>query len=118
MGNLNHKLQKRVLRKNRIRSVVSGTAERPRLSVFVSARHVSAQLIDDTKHATIAAVSTAGSKAATGTLTEKAAWVGSEIAAKAKTAKISQVVFDRGGRLYHGRVKALADAAREKGLEF
>ena len=118
MSNLEHKLQKRALRKKRIRSVVSGTAERPRLSIFVSSRHISAQLIDDTKHATLAAVSTVGSKVASGTMTEKAAWVGNEIAASAKTAKISQVVFDRGGRLYHGRVKALADAAREKGLEF
>jgi large subunit ribosomal protein L18 len=118
MSNLEHKLQKRALRRRRIRSVVSGTAERPRLSIFVSSRHVSAQLIDDTKHATLAAVSTVGSKVASGTMTEKAAWVGSEIAASAKAAKVSQVVFDRGGRLYHGRVKALADAAREKGLEF
>lgn len=118
MSNLEHKLQKRALRKKRIRSVVSGTAERPRLSIFVSSRHVSAQLIDDTKHATLAAVSTVGSKVASGTMSEKAAWVGSEIASSAKAAKISQVVFDRGGRLYHGRVKALADAAREKGLEF
>ena len=118
MGNLSLKLKNRVQRKNRIRSVVSGTAERPRLSVFVSSRNVSAQLIDDTTHKTLAAVSTIGSKAAKGTLTEKAAWVGAEIAAKAKTIKVSQVVFDRGGRQYHGRVEALANAAREKGLEF
>lgn len=118
MSNLSHKLKNRVLRKNRIRSVVSGSSERPRLSIFVSGRHISAQLIDDTKHATIAAVSTVGSKTAKGNLTEKAAWVGTEIAAKAKAVKITAVVFDRGGRLYHGRVKALAEAAREKGLEF
>jgi large subunit ribosomal protein L18 len=112
------KQKHRALRKNRIRSVVTGTAERPRLSVFVSARHISAQLIDDTAHKTVAAVSTIGSKAAKGTLTEKAAWVGGEIAGKAKTANVNQVVFDRGGKQYHGRVKALAEAAREKGLEF
>ena len=118
MNSLALKAKNLALRKNRIRSKVSGTTERPRLSVHVSARHVSAQLIDDTKHATIVAVSTVGSKAAKGTLTEKAAWVGAEIATKAKAAKVSQVVFDRAGRQYHGRVKALADAAREKGLEF
>lgn len=118
MSNLALKLKNRVLRKNRIRSVVIGTAERPRLSVYVSARHISAQVIDDSKHATIVAVTTIGNKAATGTLTEKAAWVGAEIAAKAKAAKVTAVVFDRGGRQYHGRIKALAEAAREKGLEF
>jgi len=113
-----HKLQNRLQRKARIRSVVSGTAERPRLSVFVSSRHIAAQLIDDTAHKTIASATTVGAKAAKGTMTEKAAWVGSEIAGKAKTAKISKVVFDRGGRAYHGRIEALAQAAREKGLEF
>ena len=118
MGNLATKLKNRLQRKSRIRSVVSGTAERPRLSVFVSSRHVSAQLIDDSAHKTLAAVSTIGQKAATGALTEKAAWVGAEIATKAKAIKVSKVVFDRGGRQYHGRVEALANAAREKGLEF
>jgi large subunit ribosomal protein L18 len=118
MSDLAHKQKNLDQRKKRIRSVVSGTLIRPRLSVFVSSRHISAQLIDDTAHKTLAAVSTVGQKAATGTLSEKAAWVGSEIAGKAKTAKVSKVVFDRGGRQYHGRVKALADAARAKGLEF
>jgi large subunit ribosomal protein L18 len=105
-------------RKARIRSVVTGTSERPRLSVFISSRHISAQLIDDSAHKTVASVSTIGSKDAKGTMTEKAAWVGAEIATKAKSAKVSKVVFDRGGRQYHGRVEALANAAREKGLEF
>jgi large subunit ribosomal protein L18 len=118
MSNLASKAKHLALRKGRIRSRISGTSERPRLSVFVSSRHVSAQLIDDTAHKTVAAVSTIGSKAAKGTLTEKAAWVGAEIAAKAKTAKVSKVVFDRGGNKFHGRVEALANAAREKGLEF
>ncbi len=118
MSNLSLKLKNRVQRKNRIRSHLAGTSERPRLSVFISNTNVSAQIIDDSKHTTLAAVSTAGSKAAKGTLTEKAAWVGAEIAARAKAAKVTSVVFDRNGRQYHGRIKALADAAREKGLEF
>lgn len=118
MSNLATKLKNRLQRKNRIRATVSGSTERPRLSVFISARHVSAQLIDDTAHKTLAAVSTIGSKTAKGSLTEKAAWVGTEIAAKAKAIKVTQVVFDRGGRQYHGRVEALANAAREKGLTF
>ena len=118
MSNLATKLANRLQRKGRIRARVSGTAERPRLSVFISARHISAQVIDDSAHKTIAAVSTVGSKAAKGTMTEKAAWVGAEIAAKAKAAKVTAVVFDRGGRAYHGRVEALANAAREKGLTF
>ena len=112
------KLVQRAQRKNRIRATVKGTSDRPRLSVHVSNTNVSAQIIDDTKHHTLAAVTTAGNKAAKGTLTEKAAWVGAEIAAAAKKAKVSQVVFDRSGKQYHGRVKALAEAAREKGLEF
>jgi large subunit ribosomal protein L18 len=118
MNRLTTKLQNVARRKYRIRSVVTGTTERPRLSVHVSNKHISAQLIDDTKHSTIAAVTTVGQKAATGTMTAKAEWVGTEIAKKAKTAKIKAVVFDRNGKLYHGRVKALADAARAGGLEF
>ncbi|MEJ0072971.1 MAG: 50S ribosomal protein L18 [Candidatus Saccharibacteria bacterium] len=118
MNSLALKAKNLALRKNRIRAKVIGTAARPRLSIFISSHHVSAQIIDDSANKTLAAVSTIGQKAATGTLTEKAAWVGAEIAAKAKAAKIKQVVFDRGGRQYHGRVKALADTAREKGLEF
>src|ERR1700712_4204278 len=118
MSNLALKLKNKIQRKKRIRSVISGTTERPRLSVFVSARHISAQIIDDTKHATVVAVSTVGNKAAKGTMTEKAAFIGAEIATKAKAAKVTTVVFDRSGRQYHGRIKALADAAREKGLVF
>jgi len=118
MNSLALKAKNLALRKHRIRAKVSGTTERPRLSVFISGHHVSAQIIDDTKHRTLAAATTIGSKVAKGTLSEKAAWVGSEIAAKAKNAKVKSVVFDRGGRMYHGRIKALADAAREKGLEF
>jgi large subunit ribosomal protein L18 len=118
MSNISNKLQTLARRKNRIRSTISGTAERPRLSVHVSNKHISAQLIDDTAHKTVGAITTVGQKGATGTMTERAAWVGTEIAKKAKTAKITTVVFDRNGKLYHGRVKALADAARAGGLEF
>ena len=118
MNRLVTKVNSLARRKNRIRSVITGTTERPRLSVFVSNKHISAQLIDDTKHHTVAAITTVGQKAATGTMTAKAEWVGTEIAKKAKTAKVTSVVFDRNGRLYHGRVKALADAARAGGLEF
>jgi|EndMetStandDraft_3_1072993.scaffolds.fasta_scaffold50698_3 large subunit ribosomal protein L18 len=118
MNKLAHKLLNRALRKNRVRSTVSGTTERPRLSVHISNRHITAQVIDDTLHKTVASVSTVGAKAAKGSKTELAEWVGTEIAKKAKAAKVTSVVFDRGSRIYHGRVQALADAARKAGLEF
>src|SRR3982751_3114183 len=118
MNQLAHKLHNRAQRKGRIRSVVSGTAKRPRLNVSVTNLHISAQLIDDTSHKTLAHASTVGQKSVKGNMTEKAVWVGEEIAKQAKTAKIKTVVFDRGGKLYHGRVAALADAARKAGLEF
>jgi large subunit ribosomal protein L18 len=117
MSRISHKVENLARRKYRIRSTVSGTAERPRLTVSISNQHVSAQVIDDTTHKTLAHATTVGKKA-TGTMTEKAAMVGAEIAKKAKTAKVKKVVFDRNGRLYHGRIKALADAARAEGLEF
>src|SRR6478609_3107097 len=101
MNNLAHKLHNRAIRKNRIRSVVSGTTERPRLSVRVTNLHITAQVIDDTTSKTLAYATTVGQKAATGTMTDKAAWVGSEIAKKAKAAKVKAVVFDRGGKVYH-----------------
>lgn len=115
---LAHKLHNRQQRKRRIRSVVSGTAERPRLNVHVSNIHVGAQLIDDVAGKTLVSVTTVGQKSIKGSMTEKSEWVGTEIAGKAKTAKIKSVVFDRGGKLYHGRVAALAEAARKAGLEF
>jgi large subunit ribosomal protein L18 len=118
MDKLAHKLQNRALRARRVRAKVSGTTERPRLSVHVSNRHITAQVIDDTTHKTLAYVSTVGTKAAKGSMTERAEWIGTEVAKKAKAAKVTAVVFDRGGRLYHGRVQALADAARKAGLEF
>jgi large subunit ribosomal protein L18 len=118
MNRLTSTVQNLARRKNRVRATVSGTTERPRLSVFVSNKHITAQIIDDTAHKTIAYASTVGKKTASGTMQERAEWVGSEVAKQAKAAKITQVVFDRNGRLYHGRVKALADAARAGGLEF
>jgi large subunit ribosomal protein L18 len=118
MDNLAHKLHNRNQRKHRIRSVVNGTAQRPRLSVYVSNTNVTAQLIDDTADKTMVYVTTVGQKSLKNNLTEKAVWVGEEIAKKAKTAKVKSVSFDRGGKLYHGRVAALAEAARKAGLEF
>lgn len=117
MANLAKKLLNKSLRKNRVRSKVTGTAERPRLTVTISNKHVSAQIIDDVKQHTLAAATTVGTKQ-TGSLSEQAAFVGSEIAKKAKKAKINAVVFDRNGRQYAGRLAALADAARKEGLEF
>ena len=104
-------------RRKRVRATVSGTTTRPRLSVKITLQHITAQVIDDTTGKTIAYVSTVGSDAK-GSLTEKAVWVGEHIAASAKTKKIKQVVFDRNGRIYHGRLHALAEAARNAGLEF
>lgn len=118
MNRLQKKIENKILRKSRIRSRLHGTAERPRLSVTISNIHITAQLIDDSSHKTIAYVSSVGDTKLKGTMTEKATAVGTEIAKKAKAAKISKVIFDRNGRLYHGRIKALADAAREGGLEF
>ncbi len=117
-NNLARKLQNRAQRKGRIRAVVSGTAERPRLAVYISNLHITAQVIDDSSHKTLVYVTTVGNKNTTGTMTAKATAIGTDIAKQAKAAKITKVVFDRGGRLYHGRVAALANAARENGLEF
>lgn len=117
MNKLAKKLLNKSLRKNRVRAKVSGTAERPRLTVTISNMHVSAQLIDDVKQQTLAASTTVGTKQA-GSLGEQAAFVGADIAKKAKKAKITSVVFDRNGRQYAGRLAALADAARKEGLEF
>jgi len=98
-----------------IRKKVSGTSERPRLAVFRSNKEIYAQLIDDVAGSTLASAS---SKEAKGNKTEQAAAVGVLIAANAKKAGVETVVFDRGGFLYHGRVKALAESAREAGLKF
>jgi large subunit ribosomal protein L18 len=109
----------RLRRHRRVRGKVSGTAERPRLAVFRSNKGISAQLIDDSSGKTLAGASwLAVKKSFKGTKTEQAAEVGKLLAAAAKKAGVEAVVFDRGGYLYHGRVKALADGAREGGLKF
>lgn len=117
MSDLAKKLLNRSLRKNRVRARVHGTAERPRLSVTISNMHISAQIINDDEGRTLAAATTVGTKAA-GTMSERAAVIGKEIATKAKKANINTVVFDRNGRQYGARLRALADAARNEGLEF
>ena len=99
----------------RVRKKVNGTPERPRLNVYRSNKAIYCQIIDDLKGHTLAAANSVG---LTGTKTEQAAAVGKLIAEKAKSAGVESVVFDRGGYLYHGRVKALADGAREGGLQF
>lgn len=110
----------RLLRKQRVRARVTGTAARPRLSVYVSNRHINAQIIDDTKQSTLVSASTVGNKdiKSASTMTEKAAALGAQLAKKAKKAKISKVVFDRGSHAYARRLQSLADAARKEGLEF
>jgi len=105
-------------RHRRIRGKVAGTPERPRLAVFRSNRGIFAQLIDDENRVTLAAASWLQLKSFSGNKTDQAAEVGKQLAAAAKEAGVSSCVFDRGGYLYHGRVKALADGAREGGLEF
>ena len=107
----------RLKRHKRVRVRVNGTSERPRLSVYRSLNHLYVQVIDDAGGRTLAAASTVELKSK-GNGVDEAARVGKAIAAKAKAAGVSTVVFDRGGFLYHGRIKALADAAREAGLEF
>ena len=107
----------KIYRAKRTRAKIHGTAERPRLSVHFSNQNITAQIIDDDKKTTLCYVTTVGQKMI-GTKTEKAAKIGSEIGKKAKTAKISKVVFDRGAKLYAGRMSALAEAARKEGLEF
>jgi len=117
MSNLLKKVLNQGLRKGRVRAKISGTAIRPRLSVSISNMHVSVQLIDDENQRTIAASTTVGTKQ-TGTITEQAAIIGTDIAKKAKKAKIEAIVFDRNGHKYAKRLSALADAARKEGLRF
>ena len=110
----------RLERHKRIRTTLSGTEKKPRLSVFRSNANITAQIIDDTKGITLVSASTLEKelKIKNGGNVEAAKVIGAIIAKRANEAKIKEVVFDRGGYLYHGRVKALAEAARENGLEF
>jgi large subunit ribosomal protein L18 len=110
----------RIRRHGRVRKKVAGTPDKPRLSVFRSLTHIYAQVIDDEKGHTVAAASSVEKdlKGSAGNKTARAKAVGEAIAGKAKAAGVTKVVFDRGGNKYHGRVKALAEAAREAGLQF
>jgi large subunit ribosomal protein L18 len=110
--------ERRERRHKRVRKSISGTAERPRLVVFRSNRGIAAQLVDDVEGKTLAAASWLDKRGAKGAKSDQAAEVGKLLAQNAKKAGVQRVVFDRGGYLYHGRVKALAEAAREGGLEF
>jgi len=118
MNRLKAKSQSKLQRQGRVRSQTKSTSARPRLNIFISNKNVTAQIIDDTKGKTLAYATSEGQKSSKKTMTDKAKEVGQEIAKKAKAAKVKKVVFDRGPKLYHGRVKSLADAAREEGLEF
>ena len=110
--------QRRLRRRRRVRARVSGTAERPRLSVYRSNKGVFAQLIDDRKGHTVAAVNWIEPELKSLTATDQAKRAGELLAERAKAAGVETCVFDRGGYQYHGRVKALADGAREGGLQF
>ena len=113
-----HKREARIRRHRRVRKKVEGTAERPRLAVFRSNKHVIAQVIDDRSGRTLASASTQADVKGSGTGNKDAAsQVGRLVAERAKAAGVTKVVFDRGGNLYHGRVAAVAAAAREAGLE-
>jgi large subunit ribosomal protein L18 len=111
------KLQQAARRRARVRARISGTATRPRLSVAITNKHITAQLIDDTLGKTLAHATTTRTESK-GTMTEKAAAIGQEIAEQAAKHKIKLAAFDRGSRSYQGRLHALAEAARAKGLEF
>ena len=112
------KVTRRAKIKRRIRKNITGTSTKPRLTVFRSNKQIYAQSIDDATGNTLVSASTYNNKAAKGTKIEQAAAVGKEVAEKAIKAGIETVVFDRNGYLYHGRVKSLADSAREGGLKF
>ena len=111
-------LTPRQKRHNRVRARVIGTSERPRLNVFRSLNHIYAQVIDDVRGHTMVAASTLDQAVAEAPKIEQAKAVGKLVAERARAAGINKVVFDRGGYLYHGRIKSLADGAREGGLDF
>ncbi|MEX2014878.1 MAG: 50S ribosomal protein L18 [Candidatus Saccharimonadales bacterium] len=117
MGRLESKRTNQIRRGNKVRKTLSHSTDLHRLSVFVSNKNISAQIIDDKAGKTLVSASTTNQKAS-GKMTEMAKSVGGEIAKKAKSKKIAKVKFDRGTKLYHGRIKAFAEAAREGGLEF
>ena len=112
------KLQRRVRIKRRIRKIISGTSTKPRLSVYRSNKEIYAQLVDDVNGVTIASVSSRDKEMKASTKVEAATAVGKAIAEKATKAGVETIAFDRNGYLYHGRVKVLAEAAREAGLKF
>ena len=116
MAKLSEKTRRLQRRKRHVRKYLAGTSERPRLAVFRSSKHIYAQIIDDSSGKTLAAVSSVMLKVPGGNC-EGAKSVGQALAEKAKACSVERVCLDRGGRLYHGRVKALADAAREAGLK-
>jgi large subunit ribosomal protein L18 len=118
MSRLETVKDQKIRRAQRVRAVIRDTSVRPRLSVTISNRHISAQIIDDEKSTTLVYVTTVGKKLVDQNMMTMASDLGVDLAKKAKLKKISKVVFDRGGKIYHGRVKALADSAREGGLEF
>ena len=116
MREVDRKRRGRIRRHARVRKRVSGSGDRPRLAVYRSNRHIYAQLIDDVSARTLASASDVESDVAGDAKTDRAKAVGALLARRAKDAGIERAVFDRGGRLYHGRVAALADGAREEGL--
>ncbi len=118
MAKTNLQTARRNRRKTGARKRLRGTPERPRLAVFRSSKHIYAQVIDDLNGKTLAAASTVQDKASNGGNVDAATAVGKAIGEKAKSAGVEKVAFDRGGYRYHGRIKALADAAREAGLQF
>ncbi len=112
------KLKARKIRHHRIRKTLSGTSAKPRLVVFRSLKNISCQIIDDTNNHTLVSASSSSIKEITGTGIEQATLIGTNIAKEALKKKITSIVFDRNGYKYHGRVKALAESARETGLKF
>lgn len=117
--NIKTKMNNRKLVRARVRSKISGTSDIPRLNVRITNQNIILQLIDDVAHKTLASVTTVGQKDLKGqTMTKKAQWSGEKIATEAKSKKIEKIVFDRGYKIYHGRVKTIADSARKSGLKF
>ncbi len=117
MSEKENKVRSGLQRAKRTRAGLHGTTNRPRLSVSISNKNISAQVINDDEHTTVTSVTSVGTKAK-GTMTERATAIGTAIGKAARDKKVKTVVFDRGAKQYHGRIKALAEAARAEGLEF